>query len=108
VNRISRYPAKRVCRSRTITVARTRSTKLSTKLWEPAPTFAAYHSWEKELVESVNGLAPRYIPKGADIGKLTEEKIKWMEEQLNNRPRKCLGYRTPTEVFGKLCGALAG
>ena len=69
---------------------------------------APYHSWEKGGVESVNGLAPRYIPKGADIGKLTEEKIKWVEEQLNNRPRKCLGYQTPAEVFDKLCGALAG
>ena len=30
-----------------------------------------------------------------------------IEEQLNNRPRKCLGYQTPAEVFDKLCGALA-
>jgi len=50
----------------------------------------------------------RYIPKGADIGKLTEEPREWVEEQLNNRPRKCLGYQTPAEVFDKLCGALAG
>ena len=69
---------------------------------------APYHSWEKGAVESVNGLAPRYIPKGGDIGKLAEEKIKWIEEQLNNRPRKCLGYRTPAEVFVKLCSALVG
>ena len=69
---------------------------------------APYHSWEKGAVESVNGLVRRYIPKGADIGKLTEEQIKWVEEQLNNRPRKCLGYQTPAEVFVKLCGALAG
>jgi len=69
---------------------------------------APYHSWEKGGVESINGLAPRYIPKGADIGKLTEEQIKWVEEQLNNRPQKCLGYQTPAEVFVKLCGALAG
>jgi len=69
---------------------------------------APYHSWEKGGVESINGLVRRYIPKGADIGKLTEEQIEWVEEQLNNRPRKCLGYQTPAEVFVKLCGALAG
>jgi len=47
---------------------------------------APYHSWEKGGVESVNGLVRRYIPKGADIEKITEEQIKWIEEQLNNRP----------------------
>ena len=68
---------------------------------------APYHSWEKGAVENINGLIRRYIPKGTDIEKITEEQIRWIEWQLNNRPRKCLGYRTPAEVFDKLCGALA-
>lgn len=68
---------------------------------------APYHSWEKGAVENINGLIRRYIPKGTDIAKITEEQIRWIEGQLNNRPRKCLGYRTPAEVFDKLCGALA-
>jgi IS30 family transposase len=68
---------------------------------------APYHSWEKGAVESINGLIRRYIPKGTDIEKITEEQIRWIEWQLNNRPRKCLGYQTPAEVFDKLCGALA-
>ena len=66
-----------------------------------------YHSWEKGAVENINGLIRRYIPKGTDIAKITEEQIRWIEWQLNNRPRKCLGYQTPAEVFDKLCGALA-
>lgn len=68
---------------------------------------APYHSWEKGAVENINGLIRRYIPKGTDIEKITEEQIRRIEWQLNNRPRKCLGYRTPAEVFDKLCGALA-
>ncbi len=67
---------------------------------------APYHSWEKGAVENINGLIRRYIPKGTDIAKITEDQIRWIEWQLNNRPRKCLGYRTPAEVFDKLCGAL--
>ena len=67
---------------------------------------APYHSWEKGAVENINGLIRRYIPKGTDIEKITEEQIRWIEWQLNNRPRKCLDYRTPAEVFDKLCGAL--
>ena len=66
-----------------------------------------YHSREKGAVENINGLIRRYIPKGADIAKITEEQIRWIEWQLNNRPRKCLGYQTPAEVFDKLCVALA-
>jgi IS30 family transposase len=58
-----------------------------------------YHSWEKGGVENVNGLIRRYVPKKMDLSKLTEKDIRYVENQLNNRPKKCLGYRTPNEVF---------
>lgn len=58
-----------------------------------------YHSWEKGSVEQVNMLIRRYIPKKMDLSKVTDEQIRYVENQLNNRPRKCLGYRTPNEVF---------
>lgn len=108
VNRMSRYPEKARL---TITYdngsENTEHEAVNRALGTTSYFCAPYHSWEKGAVESVNGLIRRYIPKGADIGKLTEEQIKWIEEQLNNRPRKCLGYQTPAEVFDKLCGALA-
>lgn len=65
-----------------------------------------YHSWEKGTVENTNGLIRRFIPKKTDLAKLTDAEIRKVENLLNNRPRKCLGYQTPGEVFGKLSGAL--
>jgi len=58
-----------------------------------------YHAWEKGGVENTNKLIREYIPKGADISKLSDEYIKEIERKLQNRPRKCLGYKTPLEVM---------
>lgn len=58
-----------------------------------------YHSWEKGSVEQVNMLIRRYVPKGSDLAKLTDEQILFIETQLNNRPRKCLDYQTPLEAL---------
>lgn len=57
----------------------------------------AYHSWEKGSVEQTNGVIRRYVPKGSNIGLLTEEAVKKIERSLNNRPMKCLGWLTPIE-----------
>lgn len=65
-----------------------------------------YASWEKGTVENTIGLVRRFLPKGSDLSALTDEDVKEIETWLNNRPRKCLGYRTPAEVFAKLSGAL--
>jgi len=59
----------------------------------------AFHSWEKGTVENTNGRIRRYIPKGKSIDLLTGEEIAAFEQQLNNTPRKCLGFRTPEEVM---------
>lgn len=61
-----------------------------------------YHSWEKGTIENTNGLIRRFIPKKTDLSKLTLHDIKFVERRLNNRPRKCLDFYTPAEVFRKL------
>jgi IS30 family transposase len=60
-----------------------------------------YHSWERGLNENTNGLIRQYFPKRTDFSKITDEQIYEVQEKLNNRPRKCLGWRTPNEVFLK-------
>jgi IS30 family transposase len=58
-----------------------------------------YSSWERGLNENTNGLIRQYIKKGSSFEGITPERIKFIEERLNNRPRKTLGYRTPNEVY---------
>lgn len=58
-----------------------------------------YSSWQKGGVENVNKMIRRYIPKGCDISKYSDEYIKMVEDILNNKPRKSLGYKTPLEVM---------
>ncbi len=67
---------------------------------------APYHSWEKGSVEQVNGLIRRFFPKGTNFNNVTTTDINRVEKLLNNRPRKCLNYLTPYEVFRNACGAL--
>ncbi len=58
-----------------------------------------YHSWERGLNEHTNGLVRQYCPKRSNLTQYSDEYIQYVEDQLNNRPRKVLGYRTPREVF---------
>lgn len=58
-----------------------------------------YSSWEKGSVEYAFKLMREYIPKKADLRNYTENEITAVVDTLNDRPRKCLGYRTPKEVF---------
>ena len=48
----------------------------------------------------------RFLPKGTDLTKVSRKTIRTIEERLNLRPRKCLGYKTPYEVYNDLGGAL--
>jgi IS30 family transposase len=63
-----------------------------------------YHSWERGLNENTNGLVRQFFPKGTDFTKITQEQVRFVEENLNNRPRKLLNYRTPNEEFLRLTG----
>ena len=58
-----------------------------------------YHSWERGLNENTNGLIRQYFPKRTDFGKIIGEQVREVQEKLNDRPRKCLGWRTPREVY---------
>lgn len=58
-----------------------------------------YSSWERGTNENTNGLIRRFFPKGTDFNLVTEQQLQKVEDWLNNRPRKVLGYRTPAEVM---------
>jgi len=58
-----------------------------------------YHSWEKGSVENTNGLIRRYLPKKTDFSLISDMEIRKIENALNNRPRKSLGFSTPYETL---------
>jgi len=58
-----------------------------------------YHSWERGSNENLNGLIRQYVPKGTDITALPDEYITFVENELNNRPRKRFGFLSPNQVF---------
>jgi len=58
-----------------------------------------FASWERGSNENFNGLLRQYVPKKRQMTSITDEEIKIIENRLNNRPRKRLGFRTPAEVF---------
>ena len=68
-----------------------------------AQTFFAnpYSSWERGTNENTNGLIRQYLPKKTSFENLTVKQIRIIEDRLNNRPRKCLDYRTPLEVMAR-------
>ena len=61
-----------------------------------------YSSWEKGTVENINGLIRRFFPKKTDFDKITEEEIQQVEDWINNRPMKILGYKSPNEKYQEL------
>jgi len=58
-----------------------------------------YSPWERGGNENTNGLLRQYAPKKTDFSKLTDADIENAMDRLNNRPRKCLGMRTPNQVL---------
>lgn len=66
-----------------------------------------YSAWQRGTNENTNGLLRRYFPKGTDFRNVSSQRLASVVRKLNHRPRKCLGYRTPYEVFqDAMCGAL--
>lgn len=61
-----------------------------------------YHSWERGSNENLNGLIRQYIPKHTDFRTLTDEYIQYVEDELNNRPRKRFGFRSPKATFERM------
>jgi transposase, IS30 family len=60
-----------------------------------------YHSWERGTNENTNGLLRYYYPKKTPFAGITQKELDKTVNRINNRPRKRLGYLTPTEVFIK-------
>lgn len=57
-----------------------------------------YSSWERGTNENTNGLIRRFLPKGTNFNEVSLERLKQIENNLNNRPRKVLGFKTPNEI----------
>ena len=61
-----------------------------------------YSPWQRGSNENTNGLLREYMPKGTDLSQFTPEQVQAIEDELNDRPRKRLGYHTPREQLAKL------
>lgn len=62
-----------------------------------------YASWQKGSVENCIGLLRRYLPKGMNLKTVTPKYLQKLQDKLNHRPRKCLGFKTPYEVLSSHC-----
>jgi len=77
--------------------------KLFTKETQMNVYFAHPRSpWERGTNENTNSLIRQYFPKGTDFNKIKKEQLKQVQDELNDRPRKTLGWYTPHEKFIKL------
>jgi IS30 family transposase len=65
-----------------------------------------YTASERGTNENTIGLIRQYFPKGRDLSNVTVQQIAEVERQINNRPRKCLDFKTPHEVFFRKTVAL--
>ena len=69
--------------------------RLDTEVYFATP----HHAWERGTNENTNGLIRQYLPKGSNLSRLTQAQCDRIAEQLNNRPRLRLGFKTPNEVY---------
>jgi IS30 family transposase len=58
-----------------------------------------YSSWERGSNENTNGLIRRYLPKGTNFNEISQNQLQIIQDKLNNRPRKIIGYKTPKEMI---------
>ena len=61
-----------------------------------------YHSWERGTNENRNGVVRKVLPKGRSFDDITGEEMRRIDYMLNDRPLKCLNWRTPREAFAEL------
>ena len=64
--------------------------------------FCDPHSpWKRPSNEHMNGLLRQYFPKGTDLNLITYDHLKFVAAEMNGRPRKVLGWKTPAEVYAE-------
>ncbi|WP_201601755.1 IS30 family transposase [Psychrobacter piscatorii] len=73
--------------------------KVKQKLFSPFFFADAYASWQRGTNENTNGLIREYLPKGCDFRQVSDDEMQDIENKLNNRPRKRLGFKTPMQAF---------
>ena len=61
--------------------------------------------WQRATNENTNGLLRQYFPKSTDLSGYHRDYLEFVAAQLNNRPRKRLGWRTPAEALDQLLSA---
>jgi IS30 family transposase len=75
----------------------------------PHVIFCDPHSpWQKGAVENANGRVGRFLPRESPPEALARPHLRRLADRLNDTPRRCLGYRTPREVFEQHLAAPAG
>jgi IS30 family transposase len=67
-----------------------------------------YHSWERGTNENTNGLIRQYLPKGMCFQQVRQRDCDAIERELNDRPRKVLGFETPNEAYSRQCCTYLG
>ena len=80
--------------------------RLTDKLGAEVYFARPYASWQRGLNENTNGLPRQFFPKGTDFSRISRHQVARAEKLINERPRKSLGYRTPSEVFHKKRAAI--
>ncbi len=74
--------------------------ELLTEIMEAQAYFAhPYHSWERGSNENTNWLARQYFPKKTDFSAINSKDVKNVQDKPNRRPRKCLDFQTPNDLF---------
>ena len=73
--------------------------KVKQKLFSPFFFADAYASWQRGTNENTNGLIREYLPKDCDFRQVSDNEMQNIENKLNNRPRKRLGFKTPMQAF---------
>ena len=61
-----------------------------------------YSPWQRGCNENTNGLIRQYLPKGIDLSEFSQTRLNRIAMSLNTRPRKCLDFQTPLEVYEKI------
>ena len=75
---------------------------------KPGKAWDLWSAWQRGANENANGIIRRFYPKGTDFSKVSDKELAQVVHWINNRPRKCLGYRTSHEVVQHALGGALG